>query len=345
MSKTTSGLWPIHLKPKDDELLSSWLIRLATAHKMHPKTFYSIELPENPNFLKRIDETEDPKSLKWISQKTGVSLGEVEATTLAYYGERSFFQYPSPRANPFPWYMSFDWIMPISYEPVNEFFGIQFCPQCLQEDDEPYFRRKWRFAFVTHCKKHRVMLLDRCTKCGASINFLNNTYKSELKIRRISMIRCRSCDADIRRVARQSVPCSVDSKEIQYQEHLVSLLDGCWWKTNRGESFTSTSYFRVLHKLMKVLAFDELGLFLRVTIMRLYKLPISTVKKINHNCLERLSISERRELLILARRIIKDWPGYFSTLEALMKEILPPYRQSELRYYGELNRRGTSEFN
>jgi hypothetical protein len=38
-------LLPVHFKPKDDELLSSWVVRLAFAHGRKPYSFSSILWP------------------------------------------------------------------------------------------------------------------------------------------------------------------------------------------------------------------------------------------------------------------------------------------------------------
>lgn len=47
---------------------------------------------------------------------------------------------------------------------------MQYCPVCLSEDKEPYFRIAWRLAIYTFCPIHKVMMKDHC-KCGASVNF------------------------------------------------------------------------------------------------------------------------------------------------------------------------------
>ena len=38
----TSPLWPIHYKPLPDELLSSWLVRLAHGHGLKVQTFCNL---------------------------------------------------------------------------------------------------------------------------------------------------------------------------------------------------------------------------------------------------------------------------------------------------------------
>ena len=42
-----------------------------------------------------------------------------------------------------------------------------WCPTCFDEDHEPYLRWQWRYRNYTHCTKHRTLLRDTCTACGA----------------------------------------------------------------------------------------------------------------------------------------------------------------------------------
>jgi len=46
---------------------------------------------------------------------------------------------------------------------------LQFCPQCLAEDEQPYFRRQWRLATTIACARHGSRLLDRCPACGQAL--------------------------------------------------------------------------------------------------------------------------------------------------------------------------------
>ena len=40
-----------------------------------------------------------------------------------------------------------------------------FCPECLDEDKIPYFRKIWRLKEYSICKKHNIELLSRCSQC------------------------------------------------------------------------------------------------------------------------------------------------------------------------------------
>jgi hypothetical protein len=64
------------------------------------------------------------------------------------------------------------WITTLQlFHRTRQGFGMQYCPQCLLEDQIPYFRKEWRVAFVTTCSRHQCMLRDRCVACGAGVAF------------------------------------------------------------------------------------------------------------------------------------------------------------------------------
>jgi hypothetical protein len=37
---------------------------------------------------------------------------------------------------------------------------VQYCPECLAEDEHPYYRRRWRLATRVSCPKHGCRLRD-----------------------------------------------------------------------------------------------------------------------------------------------------------------------------------------
>lgn len=46
---------------------------------------------------------------------------------------------------------------------------MQYCPLCLDDDDAPYFRRRWRLATRISCFVHGCGLRDRCPACRHGI--------------------------------------------------------------------------------------------------------------------------------------------------------------------------------
>lgn len=63
----------------------------------------------------------------------------------------------------------------------------QFCPDCLRE--AAYHRRTWALIDISACLKHRCVLLDRCTRCGALIS-----------VQDIVRCQCGRCGANLTRM-------------------------------------------------------------------------------------------------------------------------------------------------
>src|SRR5205814_803631 len=76
-------------------------------------------------------------------------------------------------------------------------FGQQFCPLCLHEDKEPYYRKRWRLAFMTCCEIHAVALLDRCPQCGSPVNFHRNELGDPNVSHAVSTTHCFKCALDL----------------------------------------------------------------------------------------------------------------------------------------------------
>jgi TniQ protein len=57
-------LWPVHLKRHEDELLSSWLARLALAHGLRLKSLAWLVCPGGSVLARDIDLCKDPATIK-----------------------------------------------------------------------------------------------------------------------------------------------------------------------------------------------------------------------------------------------------------------------------------------
>ena len=156
-------LWPIHLRPLADELLSSWIVRLGYAHNLKLRTFARLLWPTQPEVWYRdVDRYAPAQLLTELSAHTGIQVAKLEATTLRAYQGR-IYQHARESG-------ILQWILPLLLsEWQHKGFGLQFCPKCLSEDSVPYFRKRWRVAFYTWCGQHNVMVHDRCPNCGAPI--------------------------------------------------------------------------------------------------------------------------------------------------------------------------------
>ena len=75
-------IWAIHLKPKEGEMLSSWIVRLAAGCGMSAEQFCKIALSIKKPNLSAIDRAPDESILKALSEGTGESIERIWESSL-----------------------------------------------------------------------------------------------------------------------------------------------------------------------------------------------------------------------------------------------------------------------
>lgn len=146
-----SDQWPIDVLPQTDELLSSWLHRLAYANGVAPRGFARVFGLGSGMWSPAIDFRPSSDIENLLRANAGVSHAQIVAMTLAS-GIPTELLLPlrnSGRRGTSTW--------------------LQYCPQCLAGDEHPYFRRSWRLATKVSCRHHRCGLRDRCPSCQRRI--------------------------------------------------------------------------------------------------------------------------------------------------------------------------------
>jgi len=142
----TTGLWPFRPAPFADELLTSWMTRLAHGHGLRPAGLLQIMQPACPDFA-ALDWTTHRELLALLAMRTGVSERVVETLVLDFGSD------PSLRD-----LLHHNWQGP----------ALPYCAGCLAEG-VPYYRRSWRLACFRVCPRHRTALCDGCPYCGGTI--------------------------------------------------------------------------------------------------------------------------------------------------------------------------------
>ena len=217
-------LWPIHLKPKGDELLSSWLVRLAAAHGLRVQSFCHAVLPQRRLWWQDTDLINDQEMLQALTEGTNTPLDRALDTTLTTYEGRIFSERTRNGI--------YTWILPLGVQGYREqMFGLQFCPWCLAGDAEPYFRRCWRLSFNVLCPEHRSMLMDHCLNCGASIKLHKKISATERhNALPIEITQCHHCLHDLRDFATEQYRREVDLEEIEFRNFLMDASEQGWVK-------------------------------------------------------------------------------------------------------------------
>ncbi|MDW7646484.1 MAG: TniQ family protein [Desulfuromonadales bacterium] len=287
-------LWPIHLKPQPDELLSSWLVRLARAHHIRLHSFCDIAWPKKQIWNRDIDKSVDSEILETLSSRTATPIKRVRETTLWKY-EGWLYEKHNPLGNT-------HLILPIGvFHRTHKRFGLQFCPLCLAEDLDPFFRCRWRLSIVTVCEKHKIILWDRCPECEEPIAF----HRASLDDSSITF--CWRCRFDLRNALAQTH--TTAKTQALNQIKLLRICRKGWVDVPNYGPVYSVQYFAVYRQILQVLSRRRAANG-REHLMRVLTLPdFDETKAAKRVDAEYLPIGERYILVAMANWVLLDWPN------------------------------------
>lgn len=298
-------LLPAHVKPKNDELLSSWLVRLSAAHGLKPYPFASTIYSEVHAWeLRDVDRARDSGFLNTLANKTATDVERIINTTLTSYEGWLFESHLQHGTTA--------WIMPrgAMKHLKHKYFGLQYCPLCLSEDKQAYFRREWRLAFNVLCTKHKILILDRCPKCGEAINFyINISRDSYVDSDRLTV--CHNCHSDYRNIKVDSLQ-QVDTSEVDFHKHLLTTLRQGSVSLTDNSKLHSLLYFEGLRHMAFALTkshpyIDNL-LEQATRYYGLINLRTTLAKRLPF---EQLDVRTRRSALLIIQRLLGEWPEEF----------------------------------
>lgn len=159
MTPLVFGRRPI---PWDDELLSSYLVRLASLTGMSPHRL-GTEIGSCQIWTRDIDRSASASLISDVARYNGMNPDVVHALTL-----ESFESILSGSSQPRRRQGIASWINAVGvFHRIRRLHGLQYCPACLS--DTPGYRRIWRLSFVTVCVSHQIALRDSCPHCDSPI--------------------------------------------------------------------------------------------------------------------------------------------------------------------------------
>ncbi len=178
-------------KPLNDELLSSWLTRMAMEHKRPLSTFLSLYVRHEGSAISRtdIDFLYAKKLMDTLALKSSLSKQEIMNMSLRSEEGHLFVcndcLYPPKQIR--------------KLVDKRTHHGLMYCPKCLAEDKTPYFRKQWRYTFYNVCSKHKIFLTDCCWKCYERVSYTKNKHLKNLAL-------CGKCEYDLRTTLSLSIP-------------------------------------------------------------------------------------------------------------------------------------------
>ncbi|WBO83619.1 TniQ family protein [Hymenobacter yonginensis] len=289
---------PCTFHPSEDELLSSWLVRLAQAHRVKVQLFSHYLWPQIVVWKRDIDKLAPPHMLNTLVVRTLTDPHRIAQTMLAPAVERlTGTQLLHVKRGPT------SWLMPVGIvHRTRQGNGLVYCPGCLQRDGaNPYYRTSWRLAFYVVCPTCGVYLREECPACGAPVNFFRLDMGHQNAAEQL-LSTCYKCAFDLSQAPMQPVPAQELSR--YYTLYRVSR-EG--WKEAVPYPH---QYFRVLRQIVRVLScpFGE-ALRLQVDVRLRMGQPVTWPS--GGGAFEQLPIARRIYLLEQAMWLLEDWPARF----------------------------------
>ena len=282
--------WPFRPTPANDEILSSYLARIAYAHGLPPYRFFSFFFPGVPIWNRDIDRSASDQLIDGVATRCGVSFEQVCSMTLRAY--EASFRYINPlrkQANP-----------GISrcinaagiFHRNRKRHGMQYCPECLVENMA--FKRAWRLSFVTACSIHNCSLQDCCPRCGHPVIFhRSDSFHPN----------CHSCGGFLTTYSAATHPVKRLDERIRLQAFLLGIIE--------------SGKVRILDRCVSSPDFF-LGL------MALFQIVRSKMRSKNRSCsvselyancptaqMELLRIDDRARQSLILINLLENWPAQF----------------------------------
>ncbi|EHZ2908336.1 TniQ family protein [Vibrio parahaemolyticus] len=296
---------PIHPQPQKNEILSSWITRLAVENGYYSHAFFKKLLEfDEVIFCRDVDRLDSPRLIKILAKATGKIYDEIDDLKISTF-QGEVFEKLNLSGNT-------RWILPLGiYHRTKRRNGMVYCPLCLREDKIRYFRKSWRLAFITLCHKHQCILWDHCHHCKATVDYQRlgiGSRKYELPVKDLGL--CYNCHKPLWNAPVQYLTLKLDLLSTPYRKFLVAFNDnkpitsqlsqplnlqvfnGLWVLVGRIMSRRATE--------VRARIFKETGIDLLLSSHRV--------------SFEYLPIEQRRNILITILYYMEDWPIRFIDL-------------------------------
>lgn len=183
-------IWPGYIQPLQDELFSSWFMRLCYEHRIKSSSFSKIYLNDTAIWNRDIDQCYPESLIETIHSHTPLSVDEIKNLFL-----RSYQGFLFEMAGITGYYSGINKLG--IYHRTRFGFGLLYCPSCLNERIS-YYKKPWRLITSIVCTKCKCYLRNKCPHCSKTICFHRLENGEKELILQYPLYLCWHCKGDLR---------------------------------------------------------------------------------------------------------------------------------------------------
>jgi len=205
--------WAFQIEPRQDELLSGYLCRVARAHGASPYGFCELQLGDRSFWARDCDRGIVTRHEAVLAAQSGITAERLgEMTLRAWIGRLTPSNYRRAEASAVtPWVNAAG-----VFHRTRRQHALQFCQECLAETGTIF--KPWRLSFVVMCPIHQTSLMDACPNCDAP--FVPHRAPGRINL-------CHACQTPLARRARSpSGRTETNAMLLRLQGALIAKLDG-----------------------------------------------------------------------------------------------------------------------
>ncbi len=302
--KLKKEIFPLYLKPEEEELFSSWICRLSNNHEVKTNTLIGNYFGRDFQLWNRDIDVFAPNSIGvYLERHTPLDRDAIDRMFLKSLEGYAFEGYTNTS--------SISNILPVGIvHRVRKKFGQQCCTRCLAKPI-PYYKVRWRLVTSVICSECEHILIDRCFNCNSPIvffriNMKTRTNTSTMDFRPLHY--CSFCNADLREYSPTRKP---TTEELAYQKFIDSTIENGF---NSITQYSFTYINMLLHLASRLRSGSKINRIRDVTVgLGLIPTPAQTrIPEIRF-----WSIEDRLTMLPLVYRIMEDYPN---TLHKLLQK-------------------------
>ncbi|WP_293914108.1 TniQ family protein [Deinococcus sp.] len=234
-----SALLPMRPRPEPQELLSSWLFRLAQANSQKLHSLSRLIFGERQLWNRDIDSMAGDEVLAALERATGVNADVLRLHTLPSLEGRVYAHHTANSSTP--------WVLHLGiYHRTRRHCGLQYCPQCLGE--RPAYLLPWRLSISVVCPVHGCVLHAACPACGVPVvphRVDMAAHLSKSFPTRFPHTRCHACEVALASAPTVAAPAAV----VAWQAVIHAAIAGDGWVQVQGVGAVPLTEYLVVARL------------------------------------------------------------------------------------------------